>query len=865
MLNCLPKSCLPVALPILLSSAALLVACGGGGGSGGGSAGGDPAAPEVPPIATAQSNLFPLDSNARWVYATSAGAKTLFSRVAGTRTVGSGATAATGTVVRSVDANDSSEDATTYVLSATGVREYAAADASAAERAFDGAEILRWPVRAGDSWVQLDKTIDAGEDLDGDGRNESLALRLDTTAVASETVTTAAGTFDRCLHQRQTLRGTYTFTRGGAPVTVTSTVDTWYAPGVGAVKTTIVTTGGIAPASSVTETLSGYRVATLSNDTVAPTVQSVVPASPGQPARGGSVMVSAVLSEAIDADSIGAATLTVVDADNRAIPGTATLVGNTVQFSAGQAWASGTYTARLSTAVQDLMGNPLAAARSWGFTVDATAPGLLSSTPAADADDVALDAGIVLRFTEPVAVGTVSSINIRLATDQSAVPAVLSVSGNEITVKPVAALKSGTAYSLFVSGVTDAPGNPMTQNLDLRFRTTQGRFAYPKALDPEVTALASAVGDVNGDGIPDVVFIGQGRQVVSSPGLYVMAGRSDGTLAAPVRVDIGTQMTCYFLDSLVVGDLNGDGRADVAVGSNFCGVQVLTQTAAGALVPGAFLARTYAGILRAADLNGDGRIDLVGVGGNGNSVYIWRQNAAGGLDLLAPIVIAPYSAIELEVGDLNGDGKPDLVLSVSSFGGRDVAVLMQQTNGSFGAPQYLSTGSVWGASSLALGDLNGDGRLDIVASTGGNSPTSIVVFYQAAGNAFGPATAVSTFDGPSAVRVADIDGDGRADVVVLHAGFSSVGIYLQQASGLLAAEQRFVAAYGGNGSRALTLGDTNGDGRIDILAYSVVIRQLPQLAGTRSAQPASRSTRSSVAAQWPHRARAHAAAAQGRQ
>lgn len=798
-----------------------LVACGGGSSDG-------PAPP-----APGQANYFPLDADSRWIYNTTAGTQPVVTRVTGTLAVGG----ATGTVVRVKDLSGGPDDVSVYVVAPNSVREFSTGAADAITRAFDGIEIMRLPARAGDSFQQLDTTIDSGLDFDGDGRSDRVELRAELTVVGTEALVVPAGTFSDSLHQRQTLRVAFLPSTGGAALVSNFTIDTWYAPNIGVVKT-IATVSGPGFNDTTTETLLAYRVGSRTNDSTAPTIQSVTPNA--TPTAGFGTVVSAVFSETMDAESFTPGSFTVVDSANVPIAGTLAVQGNTARFVSGQAWSTGSYTARIAAA-QDLLGNPLAAPRSWNFTVDATAPGIVSSTPSADANDVALDSTIVLQFSEPPDPATVISSNVTFNDGSVSVPALLSVNGNQVTITPTGGLQRAKFYQVNVFNVTDLVGNPMAQGYALQFRTSQGRFAYPTTLFPGVSVDAMAIGDVNGDGINDIVMAPSlGNDAAYRNALYVRAGNADGTLAAPARVDIGLQLSCS-LDSVVIGDVNGDGRPDVVVGGNYCGAQVLHQTASGTLVPAEFLSQAASGKLRLADLDGDGRTDLVGAGGNAPIVSAWRQDATGTLVLSATPAIGVAFGRDIEIGDVNGDGRPDLIVAADGNAGQHVAVLLQQANGSFGLPTFLDTGSVWGARGLAVGDLNGDGRLDVVATTGGNSPTYIAVFYQAAGGVLGPATHIDSYDIPMAVRVADFNHDGRADIVVSHQGWGAVGIYLQQASGVLAAEERFAAPYGTFNPHSIAVGDVNRDGLVDIVIAGELIRQLASTGGSALRAPSGRS------------------------
>ena len=120
---------------------------------------------------------------------------------------------------------------------------------------------------------------------------------------------------------------------------------------------------------------------------------------------------------------------------------------------------------------------------------------------------------------------------------------------------------------------------------------------------------------------------------------------------------------------------------------------------------------------------------------------------------------------------------------------------------------------------MAVGDVNGDGRDDVVVTHGGNSPASkVVVLYQDSSGSLSPAMAYDSYDCPGAVLVTDVNSDGKKDVVVLHDGWSAVGVYGQNQSGGLTSERRSSIPYTSwYGNHALAVGDINNDGKNDIV------------------------------------------------
>ena len=142
----------------------------------------------------------------------------------------------------------------------------------------------------------------------------------------------------------------------------------------------------------------------------------------------------------------------------------------------------------------------------------------------------------------------------------------------------------------------------------------------------------------------------------------------------------------------------------------------------------------------------------------------------------------------------------------------NVSVLPALANGTFGAAAEYAVGGNLLTQGIGVGDVTGDGRNDVVASYGGNSPSGrLGVFAQSpAGTLVAPPVPYQSYDIPSAVEVSDVDRDGRSDAIVVHEGWLRVGLYRGQAGGQLAGEDLYPVPYSNGGNpQGLAVGDVH--------------------------------------------------------
>jgi hypothetical protein len=336
-------------------------------------------------------------------------------------------------------------------------------------------------------------------------------------------------------------------------------------------------------------------------------------------------------------------------------------------------------------------------------------------------------------------------------------------------------------------------------------------------------ATSVAVGDVNGDGKPDLLaanFCVIDSSCAANGSVGVLLGSGDGTFRAAVTYGSGAYDAAF----LVVGDLNGDGKPDLLV-ANQCTDASCTSGSVGVMLgngDGSFKpAVTYSlgeyipTSMAAADLNGDGRLDLAVLNG-GDTITILLGNGDGTFRQ-AQIYALGVDASIVAVGDVNGDGKPDLALV---NGGNTVSILLGHGDGTFGQAVTYSSGGT-GASSVAIADVNGDGRLDLlVANIGGedNGDGSVAVLLGNGDGTFQPAVPYSA-GGSDAISVAvgDVNGDGKPDLVVgvgTGQGEGMLSVLLGNGDGTFQPAITNSAPSGFDSQ--LALADFNGDGKLDV-------------------------------------------------
>ncbi|HEV2348299.1 MAG TPA: choice-of-anchor D domain-containing protein [Terriglobia bacterium] len=323
----------------------------------------------------------------------------------------------------------------------------------------------------------------------------------------------------------------------------------------------------------------------------------------------------------------------------------------------------------------------------------------------------------------------------------------------------------------------------------------------PVGTSPETVA----VGDFNGDGKPDLAVPNSGSNTIS-----ILLGNGNGTFTA-AATSPATGSTPF---QAAVGDFNGDGKLDLAVanfGSNTLTILLGngdgTFTAAASPSTG-----TSPRFVTAGDFNGDGRLDLavanIGSGtltillGNGDGTFTAAASPATGSN---PISIA--------AGDFNRDGKLDL--AVLNNVSEDLTILLGNGDGTF-TPTVSSPTTGLSPRSVAVGDFNGDGKLDLAVANQslGSFPATILL-----GNGDGTFTATATPPSsgpyPEAVAVGDFNGDGKLDLAFDDG--SQLMVALGDGTGNF---PETVLAPPGTGSAGFSLGvgDFNGDGRLDLAA-----------------------------------------------
>jgi hypothetical protein len=351
------------------------------------------------------------------------------------------------------------------------------------------------------------------------------------------------------------------------------------------------------------------------------------------------------------------------------------------------------------------------------------------------------------------------------------------------------------------------------------------------------TANSVAVGDLNGDGKLDLVVANKcaNSGCQSSRGsVGVLLGNGDGNFHPAVAYDSGSVSD---VGAVAIADLNGDHKPDlVVINDSSNAVAVLLGDGNGTFQP----AVTYGsgGVsptsVAVADMSGDGKLDILVTNACSNpncdgTVGVLLGNGNGKFQPAVAYTSGGIIATSVAVGDVNHDGKPDLLVANDCAGSCSqikgaVAVLLGNGDGTLQtAISYDSGGS--GANSVTVADVNGDGNKDLLVSN--LVPNTVGVLLGNGDGTFQPAVIYSSDPGATAsvvasVGVADINGDGKPDLLVVNQSVGGDGnnggaaaVLLGNGDGTFQAAVNYLS--GGYQALRIGVGDVNEDGRLDLL------------------------------------------------
>ncbi|GAB4021308.1 beta strand repeat-containing protein [Spirosoma koreense] len=275
--------------------------------------------------------------------------------------------------------------------------------------------------------------------------------------------------------------------------------------------------------------------------------------------------------------------------------------------------------------------------------------------------------------------------------------------------------------------------------------------------------------------------------------------------------------------SIAVGDLDGDGDLDLLTANANTSVSVRFNDGSGNFTPPDNDPNNYVGSgaqgVMVGDIDGDGDLDMIVANSNSTDVSLRFNDGSGNFSRPATnaevtVGDSPYS---VALGDVDGDG--DLDLLAANFYGASVSVRLNNGSGIFTAPTLNPDPGVGSRPySVALGDVDGDRDLDMLV-THLYSDNVSVRLNNGSGNFTPPATNAEVGVGelPQSLAVGDVDGDGDLDFLTANAGSNTVSVRLNNGAGAFTAPVTNSEVGTGGGPTTIALGDVDGDGDLDFV------------------------------------------------
>ena len=412
-----------------------------------------------------------------------------------------------------------------------------------------------------------------------------------------------------------------------------------------------------------------------------------------------------------------------------------------------------------------------------------------------------------------------------------------------ITVLNTATTLAAYSKSFFLPTFTPNKGSITSEDIAAKVDFTTG-----------TNPISVAIGDIDGDGKPDLAVANLNSATVS----VLLNTGSSGSISFATKVDFTTGTSPY---SVAIGDIDGDGKPDLAI-ANYSSnaVSVLRNTGSSGSISFAtkvdFTTGTNPFSVAIGDIDGDGKPDLVVANSTSNTVSMLRNTGTSGSISFATTVdfatgTNPYS---VAIGDIDGDGKLDL--AVANNGSATVSVL--RNTGSSGSISFatkvdFTTGT--NPFSVAIGDIDGDGKPDLAIANSSSATVSVLRNNGSSGSiSFATKVDFTTGGNPRSVAIGDIDGDGKSDLAIANYNNTTVSVLRNTGSSGSISFATKVDFTTGSFPFSVAFGDIDGDGKPDLVVANStsntvsVLRNKPVLlsvTGTLSALSTTYGTSSS--------------------
>jgi hypothetical protein len=403
------------------------------------------------------------------------------------------------------------------------------------------------------------------------------------------------------------------------------------------------------------------------------------------------------------------------------------------------------------------------------------------------------------------------------------------IDGNSFEAKVDYTIGANAIYSMSI-GDLDGDGkadlavtnyNSSTVSIFRNTSTVAGTISYASKVDfnTGINPISISVGDLDGDGKADLAVANNGRITVS---ILRNISTGVGSISYATKVDYATGSNPR---SVKIGDLDADGKSDLTLanrGNNSVSIFLNTTATAGTISYANkvdFTTGTSPESVSIGDLDGDGKADLAVANSQSNTVSIFR-NSSTGAGTISYASKVDYTTgtypISVSIGDLDGDGKADL--AITNYTNLTVSILRNTGTGagtiSYASKVDYTTGTA--PYSVSIADLDGDGKTDLAIANQSSNTLSILRNTSTAAGTISYASKVdfTTGTSPQSVAIGDFDGDGKSDLAVANNNSGNVSIFRNAIVASASTATDFTA---------FSLSEQTGAGTINTIDHTVAI------------------------------------------